>query len=165
MTELETEIRKAVIERVDRAPMAPSIESIDTLDRASLPAAHRHPHRGVLVGAGLVALLALVAGVLVTARVTGDPARCRSAPPSAPAGEPRHPLGRSHRCRRATACPNGVPGYHFSRWRSIEPVGLAADDVTWLPTGPLGPGLRPEPPRRPYDPTASRCLTSTASPC
>ena len=75
MTELETVIRKAVHERVDRAPMPQSIESIDALDRTALRTTSRRPRRGVLVGAALVALVALLAGALVTARLTRDPSQ------------------------------------------------------------------------------------------
>src|SRR4051812_45430762 len=122
MTDLETDIRKAVMERVDRAPMAPSIDSIDTLDRASLPAAHRPPRRGVLVGAGLVALLALVAGVLVTARLAQDPSQVSVGTTLAPAGKPATPLaGRSLPARYGL--PDGVPGFHFFTMELDRPVG------------------------------------------
>ena len=138
MSELESEIRIAVIERVDRAPMAPTIESIDSLDRAGLPAVRRQPSRGVLVGAALVALLALIAGVLVTSRLTRDPAQLSVGTTVAPPSKPATPLaGRSLPARYGL--PNGVPGYRFFTMELDRPVGLAADDFTYLPSGPIGP--------------------------
>jgi len=152
MTEIETDIRKAVIERVDRAPMAPSLESIDVLDRASLPVAHRQPRRGLLVGAGMVALLALVAGVLVTVRLSQDDSQVSVGTTLAPQGKPATPLaGRSLPARYGL--PNGVAGYHFFTMELDRPVGLAADDVTYLPTGPLGP-MYAQNFRIDYDPSA-----------
>ena len=154
MTELDTMIRKAVLERVDRAPMPPSIESIDALDRTSLSVTSRTPRRGVLVGAGLVALVALLAGVLVTARLTRRPVAGVGRHDPGSRRQAGHAPGRPLAAGARTASPNGVPGYHFLTMELDRPVGLAADDVAYLPTGPLGP-MYAQSIRIDYDPQPS----------
>ena len=80
----------------------------------------------------------------------------------APPGKPATPLaGRSLPARYGL--PNGVPGYHLTM-ELDRPVGLAADDVTWLPTGPLGP-VYAQSLASPVRPDGLEVPDRTASPC